>query len=246
MKSEDPHNKDLNQSDKKMNKKFQESFLSRENGFLSSSSSFPSGKFVSGGLGEILTKLSGVSLEQNFSEVYGGHWMDPIELDEEKFLLKKHSKIMTLIHSQKVYSPKAFIETFADELRFSSKTLYKVQRILVKRKMLNITHWEGLAKRTFGMTLYFTNNATLEDFEDYMREYYNQDTLRYKKQLQREKKQTFEQIKEGTKMRAKAIRQGFEEDKREAIGERKIIFLCDHGYMPKLCTVSVECKNSKW
>jgi len=244
------NDKPFNRENEQMNKNIENienthgSFLSRESSFPSSSSSFPSGKSLGGGLEEVLNGLSGVSLSQNFSSLYGGHWTDPIELDEEKFLLKKHSKIMTLISNQKVYSPKALLETFADELSFSSKTFYKVQRILSRRKMLNITHWEGLARRTFGMTLYFTNDTTAEDINDYMREYYNQDLLRYKKQLQREK--TPEKIREETKNRTVAQVEGYDDAKIELASRRRAKLLCEHGYMPKFCNVNTTCKNSKW
>ena len=177
--------------------------LSRERDILisSSSSHFPDWKINDESVREEKKEeRDTLSLPNKFAQIFGGHWSDFIELDLDRIILKKNAKLLDFIHQIKVYSPKRIIEYYLPELRISSKTLYKVQSILVKYNMIGMTKWTGKAKATFGLTLYFTFDATPKHFENYLREDVIRDELRYEKQIQRKlKKKSPDQIKEEMK-----------------------------------------------
>ncbi len=160
----------------------------------SSSTSFPIWKIKMEGLREEEIEQTGESLSHGLERIFGVSWNEPISIDIDKLILKKNKKLINHIMDIKVYSPKGFMKLYEEDLGISSKTLYKVQKILTKYDLLNITKWIGKARATFGLTLYFTNDASQIHFEKYLLDYIIQDELRYETQKIRDRKRSPEEI----------------------------------------------------
>ena len=67
-------------------------------------------------------------------------------------------------------------------------------RLLVARKLLLIYPWKGTAKRTFGVKIYYTPDATQSDIDRILYEYEVEDELRKSQEDRGSKKKTPEEV----------------------------------------------------
>jgi hypothetical protein len=101
--------------------------------------------------------------------------------------LHRYKIVLDVIEVQKVYHISGLVRRFQEQ----GITRYKVERvqdILVERGLLLPIPITGRAKSTIGLILYITRDCKQDQVHDYLRGFNAMDDLRYKKQLQREKR----------------------------------------------------------
>ncbi len=125
------------------------------------------------------------TLGESIKESYGISHKDKKTISELN-ILSKYEDIVDEMETQR-----CFILSYLTAIlgrHQTDKTVKLVISILVKRKLLHVYKYEGMAKSTFGLPVYYTSDAREEDLEDTLREYKNLDELRFAKQEQRKKK----------------------------------------------------------
>ena len=162
----------------------------------------------------------------------------------ELYYLNKYMELVDEMSDQKAFTRSYITDLFEEgPVTVSEKTIRKVINILVKRGLLRVLKFEGKARATFGVNVYYAGNATKTDIEATLRIYVAYDDLRYAKQVQRQK--SFDEIKENTYVARMAGYEANQDADRDIRRLQIESVICEHGYMPKECTKNTKCKNFK-
>jgi hypothetical protein len=176
--TESDKHKDLNE-----NEKFTLSL--REGKSFSSSSSrgnfFLKGKSGVEGEKKENLKFDTLSLFEKFEKVFGiSYDRQDLNLARDYNFLKKYKDIMFYINEFKVFTRSQLASLFNPD----EKTIRKIILVLSNRKLIKSESWSGKSANTFGMVVYYTDDAKQENFDLALQEYYAADELRFKKQVQ--------------------------------------------------------------
>jgi hypothetical protein len=157
----------------------------------------------------------------------------------ELYFLSKYTDIITEMEAQRCFTTSYIALLF--ERHHQDKTIRMILTILAKRNLLSIYKYVGLANKTFGVTVYYTPDATNEDLKDMLRQYIVEDELRYEKQLQRKSKKTPEEILNHNE-EVKRLSKAKKNEEYEQESKQKKDILCSHAAKIKQCYMP-SCKH---
>jgi len=239
----------MSKADKKSSNTEYGKMIKKEKKVVSRETSVSSSTSVAENLRKVIRDLKGRrgqsklnTLSVSFTTSFGIHWSDQRTIRELR-QVSRNPDILDEMEKQKVWSTSYLIGVFGG----LEGTIRQSQKILVRRGVIKQVLWQGKARRSWPTYFYYTEDATIEDFESLLALYESSDLQRL---VDEEKqKKTPEELEEEAAERSYRLSKGMKKGKKRAIAEeiaeKNAKEICEHGYFPGDCDMDVNCKNIK-
>ena len=162
----------------------------------------PLGRGMGKGIDAISTlSLPKISLTKAIELTYGISHLATQSINELR-ILNRHKEIIAEFEYQKAFTISQIC--FILGRHEKDQTVRKLLRLLVSKNLIGVYGWNGIAKRTFGVKIYYTPDATEKDIAKIIYEYEVEDEIRYNQESRSKTSKSQEDIKQEMKEKWKA------------------------------------------